>query len=368
MERVKELDGIRGLAILMVILYHVGPYAGTFTGNPVLIFVINSMQIGWLGVDLFFVLSGFLITDILLRMREEPNYFKNFYIRRILRIFPIYYIVVALLLVFLPSLEKTRGFQEQSSWPFFIFYQQNWLYILKRPVSGYLTVTWSLAIEEQFYLVWPALVKWLDKRRLVIAASAAFIFSLCLRLIISRLSLDLNYAEEINYYSTPTRLDGLMVGALIAIAYKSQAWKNWLARLAWPVFGLSMLAMVYILTGKSVEPFSKNIMITTWSLTALALLGGALIVLLKSQPENSWLRIIFRNRILTFFGKYSYAMYLIHAPIIFFLYHQFSNAKLKGGMVSLTFIVLSISGIILVSLISWNLLEKRILDLKKHFE
>lgn len=368
MQRVKELDGIRGLAILMVILYHVGPYTVNFTGNPILVSVLNSMQIGWLGVDLFFVLSGFLITDILLRTREKPTYFKNFYIRRILRIFPIYYLVITLLLFFLPWLEKTRGLQEQSSWMFFIFYQQNWLYILKRPVSGYLAVMWSLAIEEQFYLVWPAIVRWLDKRKLVIAASAAFVFALCLRLIVSRLPLDLTYAEKINYYSTPARLDGLMIGALIAIAYQSQIWKIWLARLAWPVFGLSILAMTFILTGKSAEPFSKNSLITTWSFSALALLGGALIVLLTSLSENNWLRIIFRNRILAFFGKYSYAMYLIHAPIIFFLNQQFLNANLKGAVASLTLIATAILGIILVSLISWNLLEKRVLSLKTHFE
>ena len=368
MERVKELDGVRGLAILLVILYHVGPYAEEFTGSPILVSIYNSMQIGWLGVDIFFVLSGFLITDILLRAREKQNYFKNFYARRILRIFPVYYVVVGLLLILLPSLETTRGIQEQSSWLFFVFYQQNWLYILQRPVSAYLTVTWSLAIEEQFYLIWPTVVKWLDNKKLVIVTSVAFIFSLGLRLFISHLPLDLNYAEKINYYATFTRLDGLMVGALIAIVYQSQAWKVWLRRFAWPVFGSSLLALIYILTGKSVEPFSKNVMVTTWSFSALALFGGSLIVLLKSLSENNWLRIIFRNGILGFFGKYSYAMYLVHAPIIFFLNHEFLNANLKGGAISLALIAVSILSIILVSLISWNLLEKRVLSLKTYFE
>lgn len=129
-----------------------------------------------------------------------------------------------------------------------------------------------------------------------------------------------------------------------------------------------MLTMAYILTGKLAEPSSKNIMITTWSFSALALLGGTLIVLLTSLSENNWLRIIFRNRILAFFGKYSYAMYLIHAPIIFFFNRQFLNANLKGAVASLTLIATSILGIILVSLISWNLLEKRVLSLKTHFE
>ena len=368
MERVRELDGVRGLAILLVILYHVAPYAETFTGSPIMISVFNSMQIGWLGVDLFFVLSGFLITDILLRAREKSNYFKNFYARRILRIFPVYYVVVGLLLIFLPLLETTRGIQEQSSWPFFVFYQQNWLYILKRPVSAYLTVTWSLAIEEQFYLIWPTIVKWLDNRKLAIVASVAFVFSLGLRLFISHLPLDLNYAEKINYYATFTRLDGLMIGALIAIAYQSQTWKNWLPLLAWPVFGLSLLAMIFILTGKSTEPFSKNTMITTWSFSALALFGGSLIVLLKSLSENNWLRISFRNGILGFFGKYSYAMYLVHAPIIFLLNQQFLKANLKGAVTSLSLVAASIFCIILVSLLSWNLLEKRVLNLKAHFE
>ncbi len=129
-----------------------------------------------------------------------------------------------------------------------------------------------------------------------------------------------------------------------------------------------MLTMAYILTEKLAEPSSKNIMITTWSFSALALLGGTLIVLLTSLSENNWLRIIFRNRILAFFGKYSYAMYLIHAPIIFFFNRQFLNANLKGAVASLTLIATSILGIILVSLISWNLLEKRVLSLKTHFE
>src|SRR5690349_19538707 len=92
--RVPELDGVRGLAILMVLFYHTLIRADNLTSSDFLHALTSPARIGWAGVDLFFVLSGFLITSILLSTKAKPNYFKNFYVRRILRIFPLYYVVV----------------------------------------------------------------------------------------------------------------------------------------------------------------------------------------------------------------------------------------------------------------------------------
>src|SRR5262245_16358318 len=143
------LDGLRGIAILLVILYH------NFGFIPFL-------NYGWLGVDLFFVLSGFLITEILLKTRTTTNYFKNFYTRRVLRIFPLYYLCLILVIVIFPLIKNfpydLSFYRENQVW--FWFYLQNWMLIFKQWNDSAILLNhfWSLAVEEQFYIVWPLLV------------------------------------------------------------------------------------------------------------------------------------------------------------------------------------------------------------------
>jgi peptidoglycan/LPS O-acetylase OafA/YrhL len=367
-DRVPELDGIRGLAILLVLFFHILRRAANLTNNDLLHSITDIARIGWIGVDIFFVLSGFLITSILLKTKEQPGYFKKFYVRRILRIFPLYYIVIVGLLFFLPALDPDLAISTQAVWPFFILHQQNWLYIVEPFPSGFLVVTWSLAIEEQFYLIWPAIVKFFNKRQLVFAGVGIILFSLLVRIILMIFAIGLFPVKGFLYYGTVTRFEALAAGALVAIAFQSSEWKSLLGRHAKLVFILSILGFAAVLFRSSFSPVSNNSNLTIWGYTLLALIGSTLIIMVSTQPENSWIRLAFRNKILSFFGKYSYAIYLLHMPILLVLWNYFTDAKRQSFQVWLIFVLVSFFGTIIASLLTWHLLEKHALGLKKYFE
>jgi peptidoglycan/LPS O-acetylase OafA/YrhL len=157
--RIKELDGLRGIAVIVVMALHIFKRASYFTEHPVLLSITKLTTLGWVGVDIFFALSGFLITSILLRAKQEEHYFRNFYVRRVLRIFPLYYAALAILLLFAPKLEPEFTSQLNVALPVLLLYQQNWAMLFKEfHITQYLGITWSLAIEEQFYLIWPLVV------------------------------------------------------------------------------------------------------------------------------------------------------------------------------------------------------------------
>ena len=143
------LDGVRGVAVLMVFLVHYG--GGAKSSNFLLHIIGVSVQAGWSGVTFFFILSGFLISGILLDTKESPNYFKNFYARRVLRIWPLYYCLLAFMFVVLPHASASQGvaiFAKSSPWWAYPFFLQNFLLPLSTDAAGPLGVTWSLAIEE----------------------------------------------------------------------------------------------------------------------------------------------------------------------------------------------------------------------------
>ncbi|MGB3153347.1 MAG: acyltransferase, partial [Chitinophagaceae bacterium] len=142
------LDGMRGIAILFVIFHHNFEF-------------ISYSFFGWLGVDLFFVLSGFLITDILLNTLNQQNFLRNFYIRRVLRIFPLFYLAILVFLYLLPNILTTSPdvsyYTKNQFWLW--TYLQNWLFIFKEPYGDKILLhTWSLAVEEQFYIIWPVTI------------------------------------------------------------------------------------------------------------------------------------------------------------------------------------------------------------------
>jgi len=159
-QQVPELDGLRGVAILMVLLFHFG--------GPPINLCTWLLSYGWAGVDLFFVLSGFLITTILLNTKDSPQYFSSFYGRRVLRIFPLYFMALALYFhVEMPWLvshkQATAVSVGDQLWCW--FYLLNW-HDVTAGINGNLSHLWSLSIEEQFYLVWPLAI-WRCSRKQV---------------------------------------------------------------------------------------------------------------------------------------------------------------------------------------------------------
>jgi len=162
---IPELDGLRGLAILYVFFHNVGTHGLGETESFVVKIYSLIADIGWIGVQLFFVLSGFLITGILLEKQCSKDVYKNFYVRRVLRIFPVYYVSLIILFVLPEAANWDVPWAEKSS-DYQIWY---WLYAINwiQPLTTGLEIghLWSLAIEEQFYLIWPLLVAGLTRRQ-----------------------------------------------------------------------------------------------------------------------------------------------------------------------------------------------------------
>ena len=306
------LDGLRGIAIILVLFHH-------FTILKPVAAVDHALAdlalAGWSGVDLFFVLSGFLITGILIDARGSDRYFTSFYARRTLRIFPLYYLIVFLSLVVLPRLPTWFDLLAGAGAPREQW--QYWLYLTNFAVAsrdafrhGVLDVTWSLAIEEQFYLIWAAIVWLCPPRVLGILCGLTLLVAPLAR----TLAL-LQGAEPIDVYVlTQYRADALATGALLA----------WLLRRGWLEkqgrTGLALAAMA--LTGVIAICWAEGSgwWATLWMQRAgyslLSLTGAGMLVAAVVQPQTAvWPRMLSVGW-LRAFGKYSYCLYLIHLPVM----------------------------------------------------
>src|SRR4051812_42732359 len=217
-KHIPALDGLRGLAIILVLLFHFTPEGiGATSAEKVLRSVAS---LGWCGVDLFFVLSGFLITGILYDAKGSPHFFRDFYMRRVLRIFPLYYGVLFLVFIVVPLLHPLTRASDQQ-----FIHNQHWLWLYMANIPQALTNAWplktgwvnlnhfwSLAIEEHFYLIWPALVFLLQRRTLMRICTACIITALILRCLTYFL-----WNDTAAYVLTPCRMDELAMGALVAL-------------------------------------------------------------------------------------------------------------------------------------------------------
>ena len=350
-QHVPELDGIRGIAILLVLLYH--------SHVP---FFIN---MGWSGVDLFFVLSGFLITSILLNTKKSPSYFSSFYARRMLRIFPLYFsFLFAYFCVLLPLAHQFGRAQEFTnagqSW--YWFYLQNWW-----SGSGTLWLAhfWSLAVEEQFYLVWPLLVFLLSRRAL--AYSSVFMLVGCLML---RVMFVRHHAlPEVIHRVTVFRIDTLALGGLVAVLVACGIRQS---RFKTPaLLGVALLAI-----GLRWVPAHSKQMLTV-GFTGVAIASAYLVFYAVTNTGSSALfSTALRSRLLQKFGKYSYGLYILHLPIVRWLAISrdafLSNAHYQPGSlgyVGITWltVVIGCAASYGAALLSWHLIEKHFLRLKGRF-
>ncbi len=368
-ERVPELDGMRGLAILMVLFYHIIRLNPAEVQHPIFASILRIAEMGWAGVDVFFVLSGFLITSILLRTKKQPGYFKNFYARRILRIFPLYYLTITLIFIAMPLISPAQTASTRAMWPWYYLYIQNWGNALNLiPTAFAISITWSLAIEEQFYIFWPSIVYYLDSKKLGFLSAGLVLFSLFLRLgIVTKFRKLLDY-NKFFYFATITRLDSLILGALLALAFESEWWTKLLKRIAVPVFVVGCGLTAYFASRRPDSPLVDNYLMFTYGYTVIALTSAALIVMLTTFAETNPLRGVFRSGVLRFFGKYSYAIYLFHMLPLLIFQRMFTDYGWDGLAAWLLFNALSLGVAVVMALLSWNLLEKRTLELKKYFE
>jgi peptidoglycan/LPS O-acetylase OafA/YrhL len=339
MKRIPQLDAIRGIAVLLVLLHNTDQrlWAGALARN------------GWMGVDLFFVLSGFLITGILLDTKQQEGYFRNFYARRCLRIWPLYYSVLLFMFVLVPLLrpsEAHRIFESRSMpwWSYFVFLQ-NFMVPVVTKATGPLGVTWSLAVEEQFYLVWPLVVYFSSESQLKKIALTVICLSPALRFYF--------WQRQFNIYpNTFCRLDGLMAGALLAMFFRSRVFsRKSYVRLAWVCLAVGLpLAFV-------TEAYGERWI--TFSFTALA---ATAFVYLAMCSRQKWFQAILANRFLVYTGVISYGIYLLEKiPIDV-------ARSLYLGRHPVVVLLAAAAATYAMALISWNLLEKPCLRFKRYFE
>lgn len=380
---IPALDGIRGLAVVLVLFCHAtgrpfGHDANDFFNGPIDKLILILSRLSWTGVDLFFVLSGFLITGILFDAKGKDHFFRNFYARRTVRIFPLYYAFLILFLVIWPMLPAalSKGFGTiYSSHTWYWLYLSNYSQSITEQ-AGHITdhvvhVSWSLSIEEQFYLCWPLVVFLADRKTLLKICVGMFFGSMALRTFFLWQG---NYYYSIGF--TPCRVDGLAVGAAIALIARGPAGLKSLVKMARWVGPASGVLVLAIIIGMQMLGYRRGIGQSPGYImfgTALfALLFGSVLVLAASAEKGTFFNRLFTNPVLTIYGKYSYAVYLLHLPIMVLVSeYLFRPDRFRIGPTMLPGLLLfygiTWSLALLAGIISWNVLEKHCLKLKDYF-
>jgi peptidoglycan/LPS O-acetylase OafA/YrhL len=359
---IPSLDGLRGVAILGVMGYH-------FSNESHYARIFLPFHPGWVGVDLFFVISGFLITGILLDSRGKPGYFYNFYARRVLRIFPLYYsFLLLMLIIYLVSGSKIVPGLDRSiaTWPWWVFYGANFLVAARGWQYPSMGGLWSLAVEEHFYFCWPAFVRFTSPRVLLGGAIFGALASLGLRFAISAAGV----TNPLVYYClTPCRLDGLCIGAALAVVYKSRGLES-LRGLAWMMLGCGAAGFLLALAWSHDASFN-GAKTQTFGFFALDVMFGGLLVHSVLARPSSWLYRILNGSVLPFFGKYSYGLYVLHplmtVPLSAHLLPVLASHIHSNLLDSIIYGAVCFCGSITLALVSWQLIEKRALSLKRFF-
>lgn len=340
----KELDGIRAIAVFMVIFFH---FFFELNLPPFLTKIAN---FGRTGVSLFFVLSGFLITRILIATKDSPNYFSSFYIRRSLRIFPLYYFFLALIFIILPLI---------SGKPFAPFNLQiyNWTYLQNFALAfRWPNVSprhlWSLSVEEHFYLFWPLLIYLLSIRKIVFAS----VLIVAMAFVVKYFMIKHDY---IPYYFTFARIDELAMGAILAVLeiknkLNDKNANNFL--LISVILAIPTIALLAIFTDMDnviIQIVKYNLLVFTF----LCFVGYVI-----SLREANWVKRFLGTKPMVFSGKISYGLYMYHPLCIAAIWSVFPKMNL-----ALNF-VLAVGFTFLVASASYYLIELNFLKLKRFFE
>ena len=358
-QRIAALDGIRGIAILLVLVRH--SIAGAPCTSKFWLAALQPLRLSWSGVDLFFVLSGFLIGGILLDARRSPRYFQTFYVRRAFRIVPVYALFLALYLgrhLPLPFLAKFAGPTSPLSIPWFSFVTltQNW-WMAALGWFGPLAAapTWSLAVEEQFYLTIPLIIRHVRERALFLLLLAVALGAPLLRLVLPKF---LPHGDFACYVLTPCRADSLCFGVLSAMIVRNNRLRNLITEKRWilgTIAGITFIGSVY-LSSHNFDQYTPPI--STWGLSCLAVFYSSILLAAVCRTSKVLQRVLCTSWLMRL-GTVAYCTYLVHMVLIEaargFLQNHFALSP--AGIWAIGGIVGALCAIGVASL-SWKWFEK----------
>jgi peptidoglycan/LPS O-acetylase OafA/YrhL len=370
--RVDALDGLRAIAIFLVLLWHLTPNRNSDQGLSSIVFKIA--DIGWSGVDLFFVLSGFLITGILLRAKVSNSSFINFLMRRFLRILPAYFLALCIIFLFVPVVLRSYPIPSMSAQAPYWFYVSN-MFRSTPDLRGHIIVDhfWSLAVEMQFYVLWPLVVYRLTPETVLKVGLAALVLALTGRTV--AVILDVN--PFVTFAWLPFRMDGLVVGSLIAVAvHAGVRYERVKYALLLTLVGGSIFAALityfghagYVLLKPKESPFSLLVLRVILPCELSIVYGAALWISL----QRNLLSAVLSSSILKPMALYSYGIYIVHYLLVPIFERSFGPQILvrwTGGQdtpVYLYFLLASSISFVL-AMASYHLFEVHFLRLKPNF-
>ena len=347
--RIPQLDGLRGVAIAIVVIFHY-VNAAFAAGAPRFVAVLlRPTSLGWSGVDLFFILSGFLIGGILIDARESGNYFLVFYRRRICRIFPLYFafLAVAFFAIHFKPSPLHAVYQPAIPWKACAIFCQNFWVAIHNDMGAVMNPTWSLAVEEQFYLVIPAVIYFVRPSRLIWILTAGIVLAPLIRLTIFLADPRLTMAM---YVLAPCRMDSLLLG--VATAYflrQPGAWEFLGAHLRQLWIAIELLTVVCALFLVRASMFDPLTMLLGYD--CVGFLSACILV--ASLFDRTLARVL-QARWLMGLGSIAYGVYLIHLLVFGLIFAALKNHPNSGATTAIIALVLTIA----IAKVSWEWFEK----------
>ncbi len=367
MPRIPQLDGLRGIAIGLVLLHHYIYQMHPSMPDALSAILFPVAELGWSGVDLFFILSGFLIGGILVDAKESVNYYRTFYIRRVFRILPIYLLLVLLGFLLVELGAHASGAMSGISlhpapWRYYLTFTQNFYFASHSDVLSYLQITWSLAVEEQFYLTLPLLVRRVDRDKLLAVAVGMVVFFGVLRSVLYWNG----YINAMQSYVLPfCRFDSLFIGVACAMLMRN---RNLFTRLQKypriPAAAAIGLGGVFFFMDHHL--WGRSILLHMTGFTIIGLFYAAVMMLVLVHPEGVISRAL-RYKLLISLGTISYCVYLIHGYVLIVIEHLLRLAVRLSVVEMWAAILLGAAITLLLAQGSWVLFESRMIALGHSF-